>query len=325
MKIRVLSGHDVTDLLSVPACIELMRETMFQLGNGRAVQPLRTVMSVQGSSGLVSMMPAQVGSTLGFKSVTVFPDNRGTSFSTHQAVIGLIDSQTGSVLALVDGTSITELRTAAVSTVATQEMARDDASKLLVVGTGAQGRAHVTALDAGLDLDEIRLWNRDVARSRRVAEELAAMVSTPISVVSTVEDGAKNADIIVTATSSGEPVLSRDWVYPGTHINAVGACVPTARELDTQTVLDSRLIVDSVESAINEAGEIAIPLQAGDIDSEHISGELGSVLVGQTVGRADSDEITIFKSLGLGIQDIAAADFVFRAALSRDKGTVIDV
>jgi len=325
MKIRVLSGHDVTNLLSVDACIELMRETMFQLGSGRAVQPLRTVMSVQGSTGLVSMMPAQVGQTLGFKSVTVFPDNRGTSFSTHQAVIGLIDSQTGSVLALVDGTSITELRTAAVSTVATQEMARDGASKLLIIGTGAQGRAHVTALDAGLDLEEIRLWNRDVARARQVAEELAAMVSTPIAVVNTVEDGAKDADIIVTATSASEPVLSRGWIHAGTHINAVGACVPTARELDTQTVLDSRLIVDRVESAINEAGEIAIPLRAGDIDSEHISGELGSVLVGQTVGRSDSNEITIFKSLGLGIQDIAAADFVFRAAVSSDEGTVIDV
>ena len=147
MKIRVLSGDDVTNLLSVDASIELMRETMFQLGNGKAVQPLRTVMSIQGSSGLVSMMPAQVGSTVGFKSVTVFPDNRGTSISTHQALIGLIDSQTGSILALVDGTSITELRTAAVSTVATQEMARDDASNLLVIGTGAQGRAHAAALE----------------------------------------------------------------------------------------------------------------------------------------------------------------------------------
>ena len=179
--------------------------------------------------------------------------------------------------------------------------------------------------NAGLDLEVIRLWNRDVARARSVAEKLSATVSTPIAVVSTIEDAARDADIIVTATSSAQPVLPRDCINPGTHINAVGACIPTSRELDTQTILDSRLIVDSVESAMCEAGEVVISLHAGDIDSSHISGELGSVLVGQTVGRSDSKEITVFKSLGLGIQDIAAADFVFRAALSRDMGTIIDV
>ncbi len=325
MKIRLLSESDVTELLSLGACIELMRETMLELATGQAVQPLRTVMPVQGSSGLVSMMPAQVGSTLGFKSVTVFPGNRGTSFSTHQALIGLIDSHTGSFLALVGGTSITELRTAAVSTVATQEMARVDSSNLLVIGTGAQGRAHALSLDAGLDLETIHLWNRDVERAHDVAKELAASTKAAVAVAESIEDATSVADIIVTATSSSQPVLSREWIRPGTHINAVGACVPTARELDTQTVIDSRLIVDRLESATTEAGEIMIPLLAGEIDSEHISGELGSVLAGNTVGRADPDEITIFKSLGLGIQDVAAADFVFRAAVSKEVGTVVDV
>lgn len=325
MKIRVLSESEVAELLPLGACIELMRETMLELATGQAVQPLRTVMSVQGSSGLVSMMPAQVGSTLGFKSVTVFPENSATSFSTHQALIGLIDSQTGTFLALVDGTSITEIRTAAVSTVATQEMARADSSNLLVIGTGAQGRAHALSLDEGLDLETIHLWNRDIERAHNAASELAKSTKATVVVADSIEDAAGAADVIVTATSSSQPVLLREWIRRGTHINAVGACVPTARELDTQTIVDSRLIVDRVESATTEAGEIVIPMLAGQIDSGHISGELGSVLAGTTVGRADPDEITVFKSLGLGIQDVAAADYVFRAAVSNEVGTVVDV
>ena len=325
MEIRLISGRDVARLLPVDDCTELMRETMFRLGKGEAQQPLRMVMGVQGSSGLISMMPAQVGSILGFKSVTVYPDNRGTSLPTHQAVIGLIDSQTGAMVALVDGTSITELRTAAVSAVATREMARDGASTMLVIGAGAQARAHVVAIEAALDLEEIRVWNRDASRARALVDDLGPELSTPLRAVDAAEEGARGADIIVTATSAAEPVVARGWIEPGTHINAVGACIPTARELDTRTIVDARLIVDRIESALSEAGELVIPLQANDIDRGKIAGELGSVLTGEIPGRTDSAEITVFKSLGLGIQDIAAANLVYEAAVAEGAGTVVDV
>jgi ornithine cyclodeaminase len=282
-------------------------------------------MWVQGSDGLISMMPAQVGGQLGYKAVTVFPSNNGKGVPTHQAIIGILDGETGTTLAFVDGTSITEIRTAAVSAVATQELARKDATTALIVGAGAQGRSHVLALATGLSLERILVWNRDQSRAEQLVAEMSTEVSASLSVAESLEEAAPTSEIVVTTTSSSKPVLSREWIRPGTHINAVGACIPSARELDTETMRDATVVVDLMESALAEAGELVIPISAGDLDAGAIKAELGQILTGEKIGRSDGDEITVFKSLGLGVQDVAAAHAISVAATANDVGQLIDV
>lgn len=313
MAIDWIDADQVRRHLPMTEAISLMERTMRDAALGNAVQPLRSVMPVAGH-GLLSMMPATVGDVAGYKAVTVFPRNGERGIATHQAVIGLIDSLTGTPLAFVDGTSVTEIRTAAMSAVASRALARKDSRILTVIGAGAQAREHIYSLTTAFDLDVVRVWNRTAGRSQELADDLREQIGASIEVATSAEEAVADADVIVTATSAATPVILREWLAPGVHVNAVGACVPTARELDSPTIRDAHVFVDNRESALAEAGDIAIPIQEGAIGSNHIVAEIGDVLIGRAAGRTAPDQLTVFESLGVGIQDVASAHHVWAAA-----------
>jgi ornithine cyclodeaminase len=274
-------------------------------------------------------MPANLARSnlLGYKAVTVFPRTDPREEPTHQAAIAVLEPSTGRMVGLVDGTSITEIRTAAVSAVATRYMAAPDASVLAVLGAGAQAEAHLGAIGYVRPIREIRVWSRNPARAAALAERASGdgAVAAPVAAVASARDALDGADIVVTATSSHEPVLRRDWLRPGAHVNAVGSCIPIARELDAETVAAARVIVDSRDAALKEAGDLLLAMADGRVGPDHIAGELGDVIVGRRAGRTAPEEITVFESLGLGVEDVAAAALVLERAEARGLGAVVEL
>jgi len=218
----------------------------------------------------------------------------------------------------MNASAITAIRTAAVSAVATRLLAREDARELAIVGAGVQGRSHVEALRAIRSWERIRIASRTADHARALAEELGA------EAVESIEDAVRGADVVVTATNSREPVLRHVWLKPGTHVNAVGSSIRTARELDTATVAACSLFVDRRESTVNEAGDYLVPLEEGAIGPDHIRAELGEILIGAHPGRTSPEELTVFKSLGLAVEDLAAAEYVVRRARETGRGTEVE-
>jgi ornithine cyclodeaminase len=234
----------------------------------------------------------------------------------------LFAADTGEPLALVNASAVTEIRTAAVSAVATGLLARPEATELAIIGTGGQGRAHAHAVAATRMLTGIRIAGRDLARAREVAAELAAQLGLPVSAHDAVPEAVAGAGIVVTATTSPRPVLRRGWLAPGTHVNAVGACLPGDREIDTATMAEAALFADSRESVRNEAGDYLLARAEGAVNP--VRAELGELLAGTAQGRADDEEITLFESLGLAAEDLAAAGYVYRQARRLRVGTSAD-
>jgi ornithine cyclodeaminase len=267
-------------------------------------------------------MPAYLErpATLGTKLVTVYHGNAARGLPSHLATILLHDPETGELQAVVDGRYITEARTAAVSAASTRALARRDARVLAVLGTGVQARSHIDALTRVRAFDEIRIWGRTAAAAAALALEFAPRLRRPIAAVPSARHAVEGADVIALTTASRDPVVARDWLRPGAHICAVGACRPDQRELDTATVRDARLFVDSREGALAEAGEIVIPIAEGAFDASHIAAELGDVFGGRADGRRRDDEITVFKSLGMAVEDVAAARLAFERAAAMGLG-----
>jgi len=226
---------------------------------------------------------------------------------------------------VMDGRYITEARTAAASAASAKHLARPGARVLAILGTGVQARSHADALSRVAPLQEIRIWGRTPERAAALAADLAPALRAHVDAVPEVRHAVEGADVIALVTASSEPVLRREWVSPGTHICAVGACRPNQREMDTALVKAARLYVDSREGALAEAGDVAIPIREGAIDASHIVAELGDVFGGRAEGRRDADEITIFKSLGMAVEDVAAARLAFEraAALGLGRGVVV--
>jgi ornithine cyclodeaminase len=307
----------------MPTCIALMRDTLAALARGEAVLPLRTILTIP--DGAFAVMPAYLASppTIGAKIITVFPKNHGTAFDAHQGAVLLFDSDNGSLAALIDATSVTTIRTAAVSGVATDALARDDAKSLAILGAGVQGHSHLEAMCAVRPMREVRVWSRSAEHARQLAEVACERFQLDASVSSSAEEAVRGADVVCTTTSSTQPVLRGDWLSPGTHVNAVGASQPHAREVDTRAVVRSRLYADRRESALKEPGDVIVPLQEGEITPDHIVGEIGEILIGRVRGRRNRDEITLFKSLGLAIEDLASASHVYAEA--RRLGAGVDV
>jgi ornithine cyclodeaminase/alanine dehydrogenase-like protein (mu-crystallin family) len=303
MSLLVLSEHDVERLLSMDACVETMTDVLAALARGELYQPLRFVLRPPDASGLMGFMPAHRtgadGGAFSLKEIMVVPGNPARGLDAHQGGVLLHDGETGQLRALLNASPITAIRTAAVSAVATRALARPDARTVAIVGTGVQGKAHAEAMRAILDDPEIRLVGRDVREA---------------------EEAIRGADVVCTCTTSPEPVVERDWLAPGTHVNAVGASVPGARELDEETIRDATFVVDRRESALNEAGELLIP----GLGEEQIAAELGEVLIGMHPGRTSTDELTVFKSLGLGVEDLAAAELVVARAHEQGAGVEVD-
>src|SRR4029453_3545182 len=272
--------------------------------------------------GLLGLMPAYRMSNpalYGLKAICVFPENPKLGKDAHQGSVMLFSGESGELLSLMNASAITGIRTAAVSGVATRLLARPDAARLAIIGSGVQARSHLAAIACVREIGSTRV----VSRNRQHAEEYALMMrehfSFPIEPVETVKEALDGADIIVTATNSHQPVIDRRWISPGTHINAVGTHSAASREIDGATMAAARVFVDRRESAINEAGDYVLALREGLITEENIVGEIGEVLTGTKPGRQTLDEITLFKSLGLAVEDLACAQYLFGKA--QDKGT----
>jgi len=323
----ILSQDDVVRLLPMSACIDVMSSTLATLARGDALLPLRTVILIPNTNDAFAVMPAYIGSpkTMGAKIITVYPENHGTEFDSHQGAVLLFDAQNGSLAALLDATSVTTIRTAAVSAVATRLLAREDASRLAIIGAGVQAYAHLESMCAVRDITSLRVWSRNSEHARALADFGRRKFGLDAEVSATGEDAVRDAHIICTTTSARTPVLEGAWLTPGAHINAIGASQRTAREVDSAAVVRSRLYVDRRESALKEPGDILVPLEDGDIGPDHIVAEIGELLIGRGEGRRNADEITLFKSLGLAVEDLASALHVYNEAKRTGVGVEVDV
>lgn len=326
MTTRILTEKDVYALLPMKECMGVMEETLKTVARGDAVNPLRTALRLPGHRGLLGLMPAYLGhpESTGIKVITVMPGNHGTEFDAHQGTVLLFEAEHGCLKAIMDASSITAIRTAAVSGVATKLLAREDSRTLAILGSGVQARTHLEAMLRARDLSKIRVWSRTGSSARRFAERESDRHKIPIAFAESAREAVDGADIICTTTAAEQPVLNGSWISPGTHINAVGACVPKCRELDTEAVQRSRLFVDLKESAVNEAGDFLIPRQEGAIQDDHIVGEIGAILLGKLAGRKSDEEITLFKSLGIAAEDLGTADYLYRKAVSTQVGLSVE-
>jgi ornithine cyclodeaminase/alanine dehydrogenase-like protein (mu-crystallin family) len=325
MEVLVLNGEQVAQLMPMPECIKVMRDALAALARGEALVPLRTVMRVPGVSGFLGLMPGYISpregqeGALGLKAVSVFPGNASRGIDTHQGAVLLFEADTGRLSALLDGAAITAIRTAAVSGVATDVLARPDASELAVLGAGVQARTHIEAIAAVRPLRRVRIWSRNPEHAAALASELRRRFGFPIEAAPSAEAAVREADLVATVTASPEPILKREWLKEGVHINAVGASIPTSREIDTATMVAARLFVDRRESALAEAGDLLIAMREDAVTGDHVQAELGEVIIGKDPGRRSPRELTLFKSLGLAVEDVASAAYLVRRA--RETGT----
>jgi ornithine cyclodeaminase/alanine dehydrogenase-like protein (mu-crystallin family) len=331
MQVLVLGHRDVLAALSPAACADAMATALAEYAQGRSYLPLRSVMAAPEAAGFLGLMPGWrgpqpgTGAAFGLKAVCVMPGNPARGLDAHQGLVTLFDGETGSPVAILDAAAVTEIRTAAVSAVATRALARPQARVLAILGAGTQARAHLQALTLDGQFEQVRLYSPRPDRARELAASGASQ-GPAVQVAGSAQEALDGADVVVTATSSREPVLRRAWLTPGAHVNAVGASTPAARELDTATVAASALFCDSRESLRHEAGEFALAVREGLIPGEeHVRAELGEVLAGLAPGRRDAAELTVFRSLGLAIEDLAAAQVAVAAAQAGGLGAEIDL
>ncbi len=306
-------------------CIDLMAEALGDLARGNAMLPLRQVLRLPGGANAFATMPATIGDAIGAKIITVFPKNANTPYESHIGVILYFDNEFGRLLSIIDASSVTAIRTAAVSGVATRILAHPDASDLAILGSGVQAMTHLEAMRCVRPIRRVRVWSRNAENTRQFAQKSRERFGVDVEIAKTAKDAVQDAQIICTTTASREPVLLGEWLSPRTHINAVGASLRTTRELDGEAVAKSRLFVDRRESAMAESGDILIAAEEGHIGADHIVAELGEILIGRASGRAVEQEITLFKSLGLAIEDVAAARFIHDRAVARGEGQWIEL
>ena len=327
MKILILNHSEVEELLSMRDCISVMTDALLALAKGEFHQPLRRGIRAPDAAGLLGMMPAYrsgESAAYGLKAVCVFPGNPALGKDSHQGGVMLFSGETGELLSLMNASAITAIRTAAVSAVATRLLARDDAGELAIIGAGVEARTHIEAIDSVRSIKRARVASRRIENARRFADEMQSRYRFPIEPVENVEAAVREADLIVTVTDSREPVLKREWIADGAHLNVVGSSIPAAREVDSETMAAASLFVDRRESTLNEAGDYLFAAREGVIGPEHIRAELGEVLTGANPGRTSPDEITLFKSLGLAAEDLASAEYLYRQAQSKGAGTWVE-
>jgi len=327
MKVLIADQKLVTDLLPMEDAIDVMRQALVMLAEGDAILPLRSMLVMPGGERVMGLMPSYLGGlgAVGVKVVAAFPANFGTEYDTHQGVVLVFDTERGLLRAIVDATSITAIRTAAVSAVATDLLARPDAGDLAIIGAGTQAHTHLQAMRCVRPVRRVRVYSLPPKTAEDFAERESALHGLPVEVADTAEKAVAGADLICTTTTATEPVLEGAWVAPGAHINAIGAYTPTTRELDTAAVVQSRLYVDRREATLSEAGDFLIPRSEGAVGDDHIVGEIGDVLRGKVPARTSPDEVTLFESLGSAIEDLAAAHHVYEKAQERELGTWVEI
>jgi len=327
MKILILTHAEVQELLPVRECIPVMTEALADLARGNVFQPLRMIVTPPSAEGDMALMPSYrsgVHAAYGVKIVCVFPANPAKGLDAHQGSVMLFSAETGELMALMNASAITAIRTAAVSGVATQLLARPDASDLAIIGSGVQARAHIEAMACVRTVKRARVASYRFENATKFADELAARYEFPIEPVESVEAALRGAEIIVTATTAAQPILKREWVSPGAHLNVVGSSIPSTREVDGATLAATSLFVDRRESTINEGGDYLFALRDGAIGPDHIRAEIGEVVIGKHPGRTSQDEITLFKSLGLAVEDLASAEYLYHKARESQAGTWVD-
>ena len=327
MKVLIADQKLVTELLPMEEAIPVMREALTMLAGGDVVMPLRSMLALPQGDAVMGLMPSYLGGleAVGVKVVAAFPANFGTEYDTHQGVVLFFDTERGLLRAIVDATSITALRTAAVSGLVTDLLARPDAGDLAIIGAGTQAHTHLQAMRAVRPVRRVRVYSVPAESAAEFAERESRLTGLPVEAIETAEEAVAGADLICTTTTATEPVVQGAWVSPGAHVNAVGAYTPATRELDSALVAQARLYADRRESLLSEAGEFLIPKGEGLIGDEHIVGEIGEVLTGRAPGRTSPDEITLFKSLGIAIEDLAAAHRVYEIAREKDLGAWVEI
>jgi ornithine cyclodeaminase/alanine dehydrogenase-like protein (mu-crystallin family) len=316
-------------------CIAVMRASLIALASGKAHQPLRTIIRPPDAAGVLGLMPSYISgdvhtndwataAAFGLKTVCVFPGNPAKGKDAHQGAVLLFSGDTGELLAMMNASAITAIRTAAVSAVATDILARSDAGNLAIIGSGVQARLHLAAMSDVRSINRCRIVSRHIAHAQQFAGEVSQNFSFPIEVVKTVQEAVEGADLIVTVTNAVEPIVKRDWISKGAHLNVVGSSTPKAREVDSATMAAASIFVDRRESTINEAGDYLFAVQDGAIDPDDIRAELGAVLTGDKPGRTSVEEITLFKSVGLAIEDLFAAQYLYDRAREAEVATWVD-
>ncbi|HLQ07172.1 MAG TPA: ornithine cyclodeaminase family protein [Nitrososphaerales archaeon] len=327
MKVLFVGAKEVDQLLPMAECIGVMEKTLRQMARGGATFPPRSVMPLPGGIGVLGLMPGNIGAEelMGLKAVSVFPSNEGTPYESHQGAVLVFETQHGSLRGVVDAGSITRIRTAAVSGVATDILARKDVRELAILGSGTQAISHLEAmLEVRPSLEKVRVHSRNPANAKAFAARESSDRKLDVQAVNEAKDAVKGADIICTTTASRTPVLLGSWMDPGIHVNAIGASRQPSRELDTEAIVRSRFYVDSRQSAYLESSDFLVPKSEGAIQESHLIGEIGEVLERKVEGRLKPEDITVFKSLGLAIEDLAAAQSVCAKASSTGAGTWID-
>lgn len=327
MKILILSHDEVVELLPMKECIAVMRQALIALAAGKVHQPLRTIVRPADAAGVMGLMPSYMSgasAAFGLKAICVFPENPKIGKDAHQGAVLLFSAETGELQAMMNASAITAIRTAAVSGVATDLLAREDAGNLAILGTGVQARSHLAAMSEVRPIKKCRIASRHLEHAEKFVAEMKRKFSFPLEPVASVREAAEGADLIVTATNSTEPILERQWISPGTHLNLVGASRPNAREVDSATMAGASVFVDRRESTINESGDYIFALNEGAIGPDHLRAELGEVLHGDKPGRTSPQEITLFKSLGLAVEDLAAAEYLYRTAKELNAGTWVE-
>ena len=305
-------------------CIELMSDALGALARGEVYQPLRTIIRPPEARGLLGLMPAyrhgEYGA-FGMKAICVFPGNPSLGKDAHQGMVILFSQETGEPQALMNASQITATRTAAVSSVATRLLARPDSGNLGIIGAGVQARTHLEALSLVRSIKRARVACRTRDHAMQLVRELQDKFEFPIEAVNSNEEAVRGADLIVTATSAHEPVLERQWIADGAHINAIGTHSPQSREIDSATMAAARIFADRRESVLNEAGDYLLAAQEGAVGPESIVAEIGELVINAKQGRTADSEVTLFKSLGLAIEDVVCAVYLLRKAKAENVGS----
>ncbi len=333
---RIISKSDVERLLPVGACVPVMREAMIATSRRDVSLPIRQFMPVPGASGKMAIMPGSLGTageddlaSFGIKLVCKYDrpaiNGKPDPLGTHVGMVMLFDSAKGVPLAMIEGSSLTSIRTSAASALATDLLARPDAQHLAIIGNGEQASRHIAAMRAVRDIRDVVVWGRDPARASRFADDASEAFGLPVSAAPSAAEAVMNADIICTTTSAKEAVLSGADLKPGQHINLVGSAIPTTAEVDHEAVRRTRFYVDYRAAAMAAAGELLKAIEAGVVTEAHIVAEIGEVAADPLLARRSPDEITCYKSLGVAAQDLAAAHAIWRVAESEGAGLEIDL
>lgn len=325
--VLMLSRSDIKGLISMGEAIEALRLAHAEFSRGGTAMPVRSVILAPEHQGWYGIMPAYLPSSaaMGLKSVTVYKGNPSQGMPAIMGLILLLDPATGKPLAVMDAGYLTGVRTAAASGVATALLARGDAGDLAILGAGVQGRHHLAAMAAVRPIRSVKVFDLSPENAQRFQEEMQPATSAPIATVGSPEEAVRGSDLVVATSTSTTPIIEYPWLKPGAHINGVGAHSPGARELADEVVARARVVVDSRDAALKEAGDLLIPIAEGRVSADRFQDELGEVVEGTKPGRTSPDQVTVYKSVGIAIQDMAVAGLVYRKAVEKGIGARIDL